>query len=281
MIKACIHKLASRFGYRLERLAGPVDVRAAGNDPRQWLVHPVRGVLISAPAENGRIRFFPLSPDANPFVRAVTAAGSAEDPLAAVRSVLARHYAAMQPRNIYEWTGLTEADAPGLSAVPIWAIPEPWTPATIAQKTAATDRVARRESQRHGRALPAACGDKGYGPVSAEKLRAESARLCEVFESIRRTGYRRQGGPDGDIEVYVFIQEDGAWRWQVSRGLHRAAVLAALGAQELPVRVKSLVFRRDAGIWPNVLSGLYTRGGAEKFFDRIFTGVAAADQAQE
>lgn len=80
MIKASILHCLHRLGYRLERQAGPVDVRAAGNDPRQWLSHPVRGVLVAAPRMGGRIRFYPLEPGTNPFVRAAAEALAADDP---------------------------------------------------------------------------------------------------------------------------------------------------------------------------------------------------------
>lgn len=276
MFKASIHKWVNRLGYKLERLAAPVDVRSSGNDPRQSRYPPGRSVLIDAPVASGRIRFFPLVADANPFVQAVAVAWNAPDPFDVIRTALERYYARVQPRDIYEWVGLNEADAPGLSAVPIWAIPEPWVAGSLAQKQAAMNRVAMNESQRHGQALSASHGDKGYGPVSADKLRTEARRLCEVLDSIRRTGYRRHDRADGDIEAQVFLREDGAWRWQVSRGLHRAAVLAAMGPEPIPVRVKALIDRRDAGIWPNVRSGLYTRCGAERYFDRIFDGTTVA-----
>lgn len=272
MIKASILHCLHRLGYRLERQAGPVDVRAAGNDPRQWLSHPVRGVLVAAPRMGGRIRFYPLEPGTNPFVRAAAEALAADDPGGTIRTVLGRHYAAVQPRRLHDWAGLEDADAPGLPEAPVWAVPEPWTPATLAQKAAAMEGVARRESRGQGRELSAAHGDKAYGPVTEDKLRAESARLLAALDSIRRSGYRRHDRADGDIEALVFLREDGEWRWQVSRGLHRAAVLAALETDPIPVRVRGLVCRGDAGVWPNVVSGLYTRRGAEKMFDRIFDG---------
>ena len=109
---------------------------------------------------------------------------------------------------------------------------------------------------------------RDYGAKTARGERG----LLAALDSIRRSGYRRHDRADGDIEALVFLREDGEWRWQVSRGLHRAAVLAALETDPIPVRVRGLVFRGDAGVWPNVVSGLYTRRGAEKMFDRIFDG---------
>ena len=151
MTKASLLRFFHRLGYRLERQAGPVDVRAAGNDPRQWLGHPVRGVLMAAPRTGGRIRFFPLEPGTNPFVRAAAEALAADDPGGAIRSVLGRHYEAVQPRRLQDWAGLEDAEAPGLPEAPVWAVPEPWTPATLAQKTAAMEGVARRGSRGLGR----------------------------------------------------------------------------------------------------------------------------------
>ena len=261
-IKGKLNNLFKKFGYSVKSILPPIDVRFTNNDPRQILYYSPRTILINAPTKWGRIRFFQLSAEFNPFVYAVCSSLNSKEKFSTIKSILKKYYKCVQPDNIYEWYGLNNEDAPKLSGVPIWAIPEPWKPVTIEKKTRSMQSVALNENKKNGKTLSIFHGDKCFGPVSEEKLCLEAERLKIVMSSIHRKGFQRYDGPDGDIEAQIFMLEDGQWRWMVTRGLHRAAVLAALDWQCIPVRVLSIIYRRDADIWPNVLSGLYTAAGA-------------------
>lgn len=275
IFKEKVNAFLRLFRYSINRLEPRVvDVRNKSNDPRQFIYH-LQSLLINAPASMGRIRFFPLSETVNPFVLAVTSAMEKDDTYETIKAVLNKYYSTVQPRNIYEWYNINVEDASGLSDTPVWAVPEPWKPVSLSKKMVDMKNIIKLENRDHGKSFSISEGDKGCGPVTEEKLCLETERLDRVMNSIRKKGYKRHNGHDGDIQAIVFIREDGEWCWQVSKGLHRTAVLAALKWQHIPVRVTSIVYRNDSEIWPNVLSGLYTKKGALKVFDKIFKGATA------
>lgn len=273
-LKKQIKSLLEVFGYRLFRIDSlrPVDVRQGNNNPKQFFYYGGRPVLIDAPTTLGRIRFFSLSKECNPFVYAVSVALNEVDTLNTIESVLHKYYSLVKPENAHDWLGLNAKDAPLLSEVPVWSVPEPWKLADIGQKRSSIQNVAINESRQTGHALDISHGEKCFGPVTKEKLSIETTRLHNVMLSIQHNGWQRHDGYDGDIEAVVFMRDECRWCWQVSRGLHRVAVLSALGWQNIPLRVNAIVWRSDADIWPNVVSGLYTKIGALKLFDRISDG---------
>ena len=260
------------FGYCINRVDSTIiDVRDKGNDPRQ--MYYTRGqILINAPTNRGRFRFFPLSNTNNPFVHGVAKCINESDKYTIVETTLREHYNLIQPKNIFDWYSIDEEDAPSLIDVPVWAAPEPWKQTSIEEKLVSMKKVAANESKKYKKSLSIFDGDKGFGPVSDEKLQLETIRLIKVMNSIINKGYKRHNGKDGDIQAFIFMREDGNWSWQVSGGFHRAAVLAGLKWQFIPVRVVSIINRNDVDIWPNVLSDIYTKKGALKIFDKIFNG---------
>lgn len=63
------------------------------------------------------------------------------------------------------------------------------------------------------------------------------------------------------------------YRVMISRGQHRIAALAAMGAKTAPVRLlPKIIARSEASLWPNVDRGFYTVEQAMAVFDRIFEG---------
>lgn len=273
-----LNALFALFGYKVCQVGSlrPVDVRQSHNNPRQLPYCEGRPLLVNAPITLGRIRHLPLSGPNNPFAYAVSVARDRPDSYVTIHSILRTYYALVQPGSALDWLGLDEDDARPLRGVPAWAAPEPWKAATVDQKRTSLQQVAMQESRKAGRALDMSHGDKAFGPVTDHKLSVEATRLHNVFLSIQQNGWRRHGGFDGDIEAVVFIPNESSWVWQVTRGLHRAAVLSGLGWPTATIRVRSLVRRCDADIWPNVLSGTYTKRGAETMFDRVFAGESPA-----
>lgn len=103
--------------------------------------------------------------------------------------------------------------------------------------------------------------------TSDEKVRIETSRLLEVYHQIKTRGFKPQY-PDS-LGCYVLKQEED-YKWFVQGGQHRAAVLAALGFDKIPVHVRQIIRREEAAFWPNVLSGLYSEKKALTIFDAMF-----------
>lgn len=121
--------------------------------------------------------------------------------------------------------------------------------------------------------LDASHGIQAYGPVSDAKGRLEYARLTETYRSIRTRGYRVTAAPDAEIRGY-FLRGEEDYRFIVDAGLHRMAVLAALGYD--PVRVKfyphhpRTIDLADLGNWPQVKAGVVEAQVARHLFQRFF-----------
>lgn len=132
------------------------------------------------------------------------------------------------------------------------------------------------ESKNGGQKLTIADGWKTYGPVSERLLEVEVERLYGLLESIRRRGYRRHDGRIGDINATVLWRSTDDWKWRITGGDHRAAVLRALDYRHIPVRVVGLVRPEEVSIWPNVDAGLYPPAQALDLFDRLVDGEMAS-----
>ena len=108
-----------------------------------------------------------------------------------------------------------------------------------------------------------------YGPCTGQKVAVEYKRLTDLVESIRRVGYV----PSTPIRGFVLRRNEES-RFFVRGGKHRAAVLAYLGYQAVPVSLKRgwpmIVDRREAGEWPLVRDGRISRDLAERVLDRYF-----------
>src|SRR5690606_4329352 len=105
--------------------------------------------------------------------------------------------------------------------------------------------------------------------VSDEKVRIESQRLLNLLTSIRKKGYEQQY-PD-TLGCFILVSGKN-YKWYVQGGQHRAAVLAALGRETIPVYVRQIVRREDVSFWPNVQSGIFSEEQALIIFDRLFVG---------
>ena len=175
-------------------------------------------------------------------------------------SVLETYFRVWQPKNAAELLGLNfdEANEELLSAPPFGAV-WPWD----------FDHPERRAQQNNA-------GDGGWqhcGPVSQDKGRGEFCRYQEVTDSIIKNGYQRNSDfIDGDIAGQVLIR-GSEWRILICDGMHRYAVLQALGWSNIPVclrRWPMLIRREDVLSWPNVANLVFDVNSATKIFDRLF-----------
>jgi len=103
--------------------------------------------------------------------------------------------------------------------------------------------------------------------VSDKKIEIEALRLVELLESIIKQGFKQQN----EDALGCFVLADGAtWRWYVQGGQHRAAVMAALGYNIVPVYVRQIIRREEVNFWPNVQSGIFSKENALIVFDKLF-----------
>lgn len=278
-MKKWIYWIVEKLGYRIERITyvQPIDVRKLGNNPRSlfYLANNNRQVLITASIKYGRgLDVLPLSAEGpHPFVYAVRVASLVPDPLKAIENVLRCYYRHVQPLNVSQWLGLDDSDQENFVNLPAWVSLLPWENVTVDQKKLHKQNCAAEDNIEHGHRVDLSGGWRNFGPVSNEVLLIEVRRLYSLMTSIKENGLLRHDGFGGDIGANILMREDGAWRWLVEwGGQHRAAVLSALDFETIPIRVWQIIERKDVDIWPNVLSGVYTRDSALKVFDQIFNG---------
>lgn len=181
----------------------------------------------------------------HPFVRAIHGG----------RAELAAFYAKFQPRNIAQMYRLPQSEV-GAELAP-WELP--WL-------------LRPRRPSRGEKGLGAAHGTSYYGPCTDAKIDLETRRLADIVASVRKHGYR-QRTPRGHIAGH-FMQSGDRVRFFVRGGKHRAAALAALGFEHVPVRMRDswprLVSREQASHWPLVSGGEMSVSLARAMFDRYF-----------
>ena len=190
---------------------------------------------------------------------------------AAVTASLADFYASYQPGSLHEvfWEPVDRAEK--LSDYPAWSVMMPWQGGDhIDSWMQKVSETVRKEGRRGKGRLTIADGWSWSGPVSPEKLSLEAKRLTRTLWAIKKRGYRRHDGFDGDIRAIVLVDSGEDWVWQSYAGQHRAAVLSALGVEQIPVRLSGLVRVNDVLAWPQVTNGLYTADQALHIFNRVF-----------
>ena len=205
----------------------------------------------------------------HPFVRAVIASREASEPRSAIRDVLSQYYNVVTTDNAAQWVGLRDDNTHELWQNPPWARVWPWQSKSIEMRRREARRHAPLESKMGDKQLTIEDGWKKVGPVSPAMLDVETTRLYKLIRSIETRGYQRDDSPTGDINVSVLWTSEDRWRWKIGGGEHRAAVLAGLGHDTVPIRVRSIIRRDEVELWPNVASGLYTPEAALDVFDRL------------
>lgn len=106
-----------------------------------------------------------------------------------------------------------------------------------------------------------------------EKASENFTRLVRVYESIREKGYQPNSSPDGEIQGF-FLKNRDDYRFIIKAGMHRTAVLSAMGHVRIRVTFLPNSFRvidiADLELLPQVRGGLYEPEIARKFFMRYF-----------
>ncbi len=217
---------------------------------------------------------FEFSPCAgNPFVMAFAAARQAADEHAAtraVRAVMSDYYRIVDPRTALQALSLDGKDAPGLVDVIARNHLLPWGGQSLTERAWRLRlwSLAGSVSNRQKMVLPAE-GMSEFGPVSERKLCLEVERIVKLHRSIEESGFHNYGNRPMEV---VGLRHDGEYRWLAIRGRHRFAACAVWGIDRVRARVRAIVRREDARLWPRVASGTFTERGALRLFDRLFDG---------
>ncbi|WP_141737117.1 hypothetical protein [Marinobacter sp. X15-166B] len=189
-----------------------------------------------------------------------------------VYNILKRYYAMVQPTTAAEWIGLSKDLVTVLHHESPLATSMPWATRTPDECRRARESWAKEESKNVGLDLSIEHGWHFWGPVDNKKLEIEAHRIYRLIRSIKTHGYRRHDGRDGDILGIMLRTENNQWCWRVSGGIHRAAVLSALGSDTIPVRIVQVINREDVDHWPGVISGIFSRQAALAVFDAVLEG---------
>lgn len=188
-------------------------------------------------------------------------------------SSLERYYVSWQPRDALAAL-IGAAGGPGiLKDYPPYLMLAPWLDTTLVDRQAWIEKTLRWESPAAAAGpLTPADGHGLQGPVSPAKGEAEYARLVDVLASVARHGFDRTRG---EIAAQL-LKRDGDVRYRIVHGHHRAAALAALGYDEIPVEPSQLIDVDEVASWPHVRSGLWAASAAAAYFHHHFDFDSAA-----
>jgi hypothetical protein len=285
MIKKLIINVTRILGYQLIKIKPntllpneiqgnnlpPVDLRKIHNNPLIYSYLFGHSIIIEA--DISRVRRYFFNHQADPYIIAVKAEKNQETEFNKINRILGNYYKTIAPKNPSEFLGLPFRENFALNNAPVWAIPLPWEISNVNEEVEKMKSIQLKENKQKGVNETISKGGWNItGPVSEKKLYVETNRLIDLYESISKNGFERNSSPDGDINVIALIGESNEWKLIVQSGHHRFAVLIALGYVKIPVRVISVVHRKDISIFPNVLSGLYTEDEALKIFDKFYCG---------
>jgi hypothetical protein len=207
----------------------------------------------------------------HPFVRAALAIVDGRSRDDAMDS-LSRYYVGFRPTHAAAVVGLSDYHL--LSGHPPLAAILPWDAFSPADQLAYMTGCIEGFYRSRKIPLEVADGHAHFGPVSPRKCELEIRRLIEVYDSINRFGFDTARG---SILASVIIDDRSSeWACQITDGLHRIAVLRALGTVSVPICVlagdAAVVRRSEVDRWPQVVGGIFSRVEALSVFDAMLQG---------
>ncbi len=172
-------------------------------------------------------------------------------------SVLRRFYQTFAPATIAEAYGLNDpgplADVPAASLFEAFYLPRP-----PYDDPFCTD-------------FPS--GTPVFGPQSEKDGEIEWKRLRSAVLSVQQYGYRPDLFERG-LATATILKSQGEVRYHIHHGLHRTAVLAALGVERMDIGVYArapwVIDESEAHLWPYVKSGFLTEEQAIATLRRYF-----------
>ena len=276
-MKNLINKSLSQIGFRIVRkkCLEPENFMEVNLSDAHHLSYCQgnNGIVTRVSIDKGRgLPIFSFSGlSLHPFVIAARAALTVDDdPLLTVKFVLRNYYELVNPSCPNSILGL-KSEHSELKDLPGWAVVMPWDKENALEWKEKIISSVLSENTRYGKRVGVEYGWAWTGPSSEIKVEIESTRLLSVLYSIQKNGYKRNNGPDGDIVVNVLAKSADDWVWQSIAAQHRAAVMAALTYDSVPVRIMKVIRRDDVLSWPNVKRGLYSESEALKIFDDIYS----------
>jgi hypothetical protein len=117
-------------------------------------------------------------------------------------------------------------------------------------------------------------GTPVFGPQLEEAGEVEWRRLRSAVLSVQEFGYRPDLFERGLITATI-LKSRGQVRYHIHHGLHRTAVLAAMGVERIDIgvypRAPWVIDESEADQWPYVKSGFLTKEQAIATLRRYFT----------
>ncbi|MDQ2076182.1 hypothetical protein [Marinimicrobium sp. ABcell2] len=184
-------------------------------------------------------------------------------------SILEQFYQKWQPKDALEALIGASHGPKVLREFPAYTSHLPWLEIRPEEREAVMAKNIRDENRCAGNIkLDASSGYGLHGPVSPEKAEIEYRRIVRIAESISKHGFdRAKAGEDVTVTA---VERGGEYRFCISHGQHRVAVLAALGHEEVPVSLIRVVSLNEVNHWPQVYRGVWSKAEAEAYIDHLF-----------
>ncbi|MCG8341553.1 MAG: hypothetical protein MI684_01815 [Chlorobiales bacterium] len=218
-------------------------------------------------------RFSLRNPELNPFSKACLQFQQNHNSSEKAHKILHRYYSSVQPKNVSEWIDVDKVDCQKIANIPplYWKSTtehglDPWSDKPLTKDDNLYSDIFRYMPKN----FPRIHQQGLFGPVSNDRIHLETQRIINLTQSISSNGYRRKNSNDGDINVTILIRDDGQVRWLAMAGVHRSAVLTAMGYKIIPVRVVQIIFEYSIRTWPKVINGYFSEKGAKSYFDHYF-----------
>lgn len=167
-------------------------------------------------------------------------------------SLLHRYYAKFRPSSLWEaLTCIPKHELPGdFAGLPDWPA-LPWL----------NHRLTPEDGNQH------------FGTFTKSSVASHMIRCCDLYHKLRQEGYLPGDYRDGYIKGY-FLKDGRDYRFVVTAGQHRMAVLAVLGYDRFIARIQPGFPRvadpAEADHWPQVAAGVYTREQAIRIMRLYF-----------
>lgn len=274
-MRAVVQRLLGILGYRLERVNRPVgraeEIPPMADDPIAAWYRSLGGKPTAFRCPLSMVRYLNgmgLGPDGwHPFV--ATARQIIEGTHDRYEgSVLEWFYDHWRPEDAAEGLLCFGSHEGPLAGLPNHLISFlPWVARSLEEQDAWVRKWIRSEFRTHG--IPEARletdGHKMHGPTSPIVGRMEFRRLRHLVEALAGAGYDRSFG---DTRVEVLIRGDEL-RFLQRGGLHRTAVLSALGESHVPARISGMYNFRHVESWPQVVEGGWSVEAARVYVDHV------------
>lgn len=274
--RSLARRLFNQLGFDVHRVGRQARSSHVYDDPYQALLARPNRVVFSMPTSACLDKLGFSYGRWQPWVETAKQLVSSNEPLAYRDSLF---------RAFYETWSFDIIDSVFGSALPAGKIRDhflkmfhgvylPFSPPmrhTLVADIEASTKYLAIDNMRAGEELSMEESLRDDGTWSDRKGEIELFRLASLLQSITTHGYHRGDTNDGDIEGYL-LRRDGELRFVVVRGLHRAAVLAALQHPMLVVRlfVNLIIDLESITSWPLVRQGVWSRAMAIRYFNHLY-----------